>query len=84
METGYVVAAAIAAGPATIAAWSSLRTSRKVKTNHGKNIGTHVEDLVEWTGNMTAWALAHQGSDNDLREALGLDRIELPFPHIEE
>lgn len=40
-----VVAAVIAAVPATIAAVSSAKTNRRIRTNHGKNIGQHVEDL---------------------------------------
>lgn len=80
MELGYIVAAGIAAGPASISAYAALRTNLKVKTNHGKNIGQHVEDLVEWTANMSEWATKHQESDNDLRQQLGLSRIEIPFP----
>lgn len=75
-----VIAAVILAIPALVGAYASLRTRNDVKTNHGKKIGTHVEDLVDFADNMQAWAVLHQDSDNQLREALGLGRIDLPFP----
>lgn len=75
-----VSAAIIVAIPASIGAYASLRTRNDVKTNHGKKIGTHVEDLVDLASNMQAWAILHQESDNQLREALGIDRVDLPFP----
>lgn len=42
-----VIAAVIAAIPATMAAWSSMKTNRRIKTNHGKSIGQHVEDAAD-------------------------------------
>ena len=41
-----VIGAMITAVPATVAAVSSWRTNQKIKTNHGKNIGQHVEQAA--------------------------------------
>lgn len=75
-----VAAAIILAVPALIAGVPGLVVMRRTKTNHGKKLGTHVEDLVDHATNMEAWAVLHQESDNELRVALGLDRVDLPFP----
>lgn len=80
--TGYVIAASITAGPSSIAAWAALRVKRDQRTNHGKKIGEHVEDLVDWAANTTVAMQLHQESDNDLRQALGLPRTQVIFPRI--
>lgn len=73
MPDATVVAAIIAAGPATVAslaAWRSAKmTHAEVRTNHGKRNGQYIEELA-------AWADFHTGQDAEqfaeLREALGL------------
>lgn len=82
MSDPYVVAAVVT-GTATliasaVGAWASVSSShharqvnQKVETNHGGTIGEHMEDLLDW-------AVAHQGSDNEVREALGLEPVIIP------
>jgi hypothetical protein len=45
--------------------------NRKLRTNHGKTIGEHVEDLVTWSH-------IHTEQDNEIRDALGLPRASYP------
>lgn len=77
-----IIAALIAIIPASVAAIASLRTNRKIKTNHGKDIGQHVEALVEWAGEMSEWAEHHTEQDAsqmaDIRLAVGLP----PRPYL--
>lgn len=67
-----VLAAIIVAVPAAIGAYASLRTRNDVKTNHGKKIGEHVEDLVDWADAFTAWAWHHQENDDRVAQYLGV------------
>lgn len=74
-----VIGAAITAVPATMAAWASINVARKTKTNHGKNIGQHVEHQGEQLSQLLRWADFHQESDNEVRTALGLDPASFPL-----
>lgn len=73
-----IIIALIGIIPATIAAIASIRTNRNQKTNHGKNIGQHVEALgdklerIEATMVTQADLAAH--AEHDLRVAAKLDR----------
>lgn len=64
-----VVAAMIASITASIGAFASLRTNRRIHTNHGKNIGQHVEELSLWAEHHTIQDAAHFA---EIRTALGL------------
>ena len=67
-----VVVALIGAVPATLATLPGIALLRRTKTNHGKTIGQHVEELTEW-------AQFHQESDNELRRVLGLPDASFPL-----
>lgn len=65
MADPVVVAAFISAGPATIAAWAALRVKANTSTNHGKNIGQHVEELGDKLDYLSSAFVSHSQSDAD-------------------
>ena len=77
--TAMVIGAAITAVPASLAAYASISVARRTKTNHGKNIGQHVEHQGEQLSQLLRWADFHQESDNEVREALGLEGASFPL-----
>lgn len=46
LDSNVIFASTAAAIPATVAAWASLRNGRRVKTNSGRTLGQHVEDIA--------------------------------------
>ncbi len=46
-EMAVVLAATVAAVPGCLAAWTSRRTHREIKTNHGVRAGQRIEDLTD-------------------------------------
>jgi hypothetical protein len=72
MDSGVLVTGFATVTAAGIAAWASISTKRDVRTNHGKKIGEHVEDLVDWAEQFSAWAWHHQENDDRVARYLGV------------
>lgn len=79
MDVTIIVAAIVAAIPATISAYAALRTKAQIKTNFGRNIGEHVEAQGIQLDRLLHWSRLHNEQDNDVREALGLGRVDYPL-----
>jgi hypothetical protein len=58
-----LIIAVISIVPSTLAAIFTLIINRKVKTNHGKNIGQHVEDVKETQESLLVLLAEHTGQD---------------------
>ena len=68
-----VAAAFIASVPATLAAVASWKTNRRIKTNHGKSIGQHVEQIG---ADLAAHTKQDAAQFSEIREWLGMPRHE--------
>lgn len=66
-----IIACALTAVFGLLISWQNAKMAKKLKTNHGKTIGEHVEDLVTWSH-------IHTEQDNEIRTALGLPPAKYP------
>jgi hypothetical protein len=83
-----IVTALVAAIPPTAAVWLQARRNKRrvadlhdeVRTNHGKRLGEHIEDMEATLGNVVKLQLLHTAQDDARFGQLNdrLDRAGIP------
>ena len=61
---GIVAAAAIAAVPATIAAWNARKSRKQMKTRNGHTAGELLDSIRDDTALLKLWMIEHTRSHN--------------------